>query len=978
SLDDISLTSKQLSWDYDLDNIEGFMINRRDDSDWQEEIMVSPDARTWLDTTAAVNKHIQYKIKAVAGENESEFVTSVILDNMMVAVDSFTISQVSASRFLLTWQQDHIIGEEGFVIKRKIDEEVWEEIAVLEPDTQEYEDDLAVRSFDKVYYEIYSFVGDELSPPAAVSSDIFFPGPAAVEYEKLAINRIKLTWQEEINGEEGFYIDLFIDGVTLERYALLDENTTEWIDEQAPLNHDLQYKVHAFAGDNTSNYTVTTIIDNTFPAVSDLVVEQQNVHQFYLSWDQDNIIGEEGFIILRSINEGEFQQIADLAIDTEEFLDDICQRDSLENVAYQIYSYLGEDFSDIVEVDTDIEFILNCILEFEILEISRIKLLWQDTCNGEEGYYIDRYLDGIGWNTEYGTADAESEEWIDENPPVNGNVIYRVRAFCGIYESDCIETGEISNFIPAIEGFNVGQVNIHTYQLTWEQEHIIGEEGLILSRSINDGELLQIAELEADTESYLDDICMRDSLANIAYQIRCYLGEEFSDAVVCDIEVEFPAPTNLTYDRLAVNRISLTWQDNSDGEEGFEIDRQINGSEWVEGYGTTTENIVNWIDENALINQNITYRVRAFAGIYESETLETSEINNVIPPPHNLELEVINVNEIRLTWEYEMQGIEGFRIEKQVIGGVWELYTDNIGPELREWDDNDINYYDNYRINSFYQQYNSEASNVVTVTIPDFVLITSGEYTWGQNDDIQTIEYNYFIMKYEVTNLQYVTYLEEAYLEGDVWIEDDDVYGYYEGDEYFSLGDYSFYDLGMPEYDNYARISFNDNSFIINEPGGYNIGDFDHHPVVELSWFGANAYAEFYGWRLPTEEEWEKAARGMTGDEYPWGNDLSGDRANYRESGDPWDDGTTPVGYYNGENGTVDSPSPYGCYDMCGNVQDWTDSWYGGIYPAFRVLRGGRWSSWSSNDWFRSWYRDNHSPIENPSNSGFRCARTVE
>ena len=61
-LDDISLTSKLLSWDYELDNIEGFMINRRDDTEWQEEIMVSPDERTWLDTVAAVNKHIQYKI----------------------------------------------------------------------------------------------------------------------------------------------------------------------------------------------------------------------------------------------------------------------------------------------------------------------------------------------------------------------------------------------------------------------------------------------------------------------------------------------------------------------------------------------------------------------------------------------------------------------------------------------------------------------------------------------------------------------------------------------------------------------------------------------------------------------------------------------------------------------------------------------------------------------------------------------------
>jgi len=260
----------------------------------------------------------------------------------------------------------------------------------------------------------------------------------------------------------------------------------------------------------------------------------------------------------------------------------------------------------------------------------------------------------------------------------------------------------------------------------------------------------------------------------------------------------------------------------------------------------------------------------------------------------------------------------------------------------------------------------------------EWCLVEAGTYTWGQYDEIQTIDYDYEIMKYKVTNAQYVVYLEEALEASEVWIEDDDVYGYYEGDENYDAGNYVFYDLGTPVDYNYGQISYNGNSFLINVPSGYSAGDFDDHPVVEVSWFGSDAFAEHYGWKLPTEQEWEKAARGMTGYEYPWGDNWSGDRANYKDSGDPWDNGTTPVGYYNGENGTTDSPSPYGCYDMCGNVVGWTDTWFSGTIPC-RVLRAGLWNNSYSSDVLRSWYRnvDYRGSTLTDSLFGFRCVRTL-
>jgi len=236
----------------------------------------------------------------------------------------------------------------------------------------------------------------------------------------------------------------------------------------------------------------------------------------------------------------------------------------------------------------------------------------------------------------------------------------------------------------------------------------------------------------------------------------------------------------------------------------------------------------------------------------------------------------------------------------------------------------------------------------------DMVLIPAGEFLMGSTDGdldekpVHNVYLDaYYLDKHEVTHTQFCEFLNEKGNQeegGEKW-------------------------LGIVDSD--CPIEYKNGKYQPKPAYG-------DHPVVEVSWYAARAYAEWAGKRLPTEAEWEKAARGgLVGKTYPWGDSIDPSRANYEENVGH----SIPVGSY--------PPNGYGLYDMAGNVWEWCSDWYSENYyetsPAenpqgpnkasYRVRRGGGWRNLARG--VRCADRFSCNPVGTRSALGFRCAKSA-
>jgi len=261
------------------------------------------------------------------------------------------------------------------------------------------------------------------------------------------------------------------------------------------------------------------------------------------------------------------------------------------------------------------------------------------------------------------------------------------------------------------------KLSISEIRLDWKDNCSV-EKGYKIDKKVGYGNWqIDYGSLSANITNWSDSNAEINNF--LQYRVYCYiesLNSEFVETEV--INNSIPSPTNLHYEKLSISTIKLDWQDNSNGEAGFKIDKKVGNSSWQIVYDTISEDIEEWFDENADINETIKYRVYAYYGNFNSEKTTTPAIDNTIPVPENLTYQILSNNKIRLQWEYNISGISGFKVLRQIEEGSWDIAT-TLNSNVLHWTDYSFTFESefHYRIIAFYENYNSDYSNEVIIKV---------------------------------------------------------------------------------------------------------------------------------------------------------------------------------------------------------------------------------------------------------------------
>jgi len=268
---------------------------------------------------------------------------------------------------------------------------------------------------------------------------------------------------------------------------------------------------------------------------------------------------------------------------------------------------------------------------------------------------------------------------------------------------------------------NISQTSITSCQLTWT-DNSTNEQGFRIDRK-KDSEAWIVGYINVGanvTELNEQDL---EAPSTYSYKVYGFADENVTTTIEGNINMSFPAPTNLTYEKQTITSICLSWQDNCIFEEGYIIEKKAGEDPWQIEYATVSENLQEWTDTSVEINEEIQYRVYAYSGTTQSGSIETGIIDNTFPAPTNLNYEQISINSIQLSWQDNSIGEEGFQIDKKVGTNTWLEEYGIVGENTETWIDTAVEIIQEiqYRIFSYHSNSQSgtiETGIIINITIP--------------------------------------------------------------------------------------------------------------------------------------------------------------------------------------------------------------------------------------------------------------------
>ncbi|MCF7859353.1 MAG: fibronectin type III domain-containing protein [Candidatus Cloacimonetes bacterium] len=603
SLDDQSI---RLTWDDKYNYEKGFKIYRKTGNDDFIEIAVTEaDARYYIDEKLEDGKTYVYNILAFTDINESRPSKTESAELKFPSPQKLYIEVLNDHSAKLYWVDSSNLAE-SYILERMVNDGDYEVLKKLNKNDRDYLDENMQLGGEYTYRIKAKSKINESEYSNEIGTKTDFPGPENLYVENIDDQSLKLYWEDNCAFETGYRLERKVSGGEFQKIADLEPNQTHYLDSGLTFGINYNYRVIAFTQESESAYSNILSTKTIFPEptyLSVLIIDDQALK---LSW-VDNCAFDEGFRIERKMGKQEFVVIKELPADVTTYLDS-----GLQYGSQYIYRIAAKTKTNISNFSSEIiartVFPEPAYLSSEILDDRTVTIYWEDKCDFETGFVIERKIED-GEFTKLVDLAANTTSYTDKSLQFEKTYYYRVQATTAVNGSDFSNVEYVSTIFPPPSDLTVEIVSAALIKLKWH-DNCYFEKGYQIERSKNNGSYKILKKSAANVVEYTDKDLSYDS--DYSYRIAAFTDintSHYTNTVMKYYGLITPA--NYKLDVIADRQVKLSWEDNSNIEEGFRIQRRTENEDF-KTIASVPANSEMYIDKNTKVHTRYYYRISSF------------------------------------------------------------------------------------------------------------------------------------------------------------------------------------------------------------------------------------------------------------------------------------------------------------------------------------------------------------------------------
>jgi len=508
------------------------------------------------------------------------------------------------------------------------------------------------------------------------------------------------TELERIWGEQGFEEGFIINrGEGNSGFTVIDTVFTgemEFVDSDLSFGSTYKYRVCAYANIYKSGYVTLYSVFTIFPTPTNLTAMATSDQSIALSWS-DNCSFEDGYEVWRKTGSGTYEVIDSTAVNGTAYADSGLTYG--ESYKYKVRAFTELNLSNYAdEVSTTTTFPAPSDLTATATSDQTIALSWSHNCSFEDGYEVWRKT-GSGTYEVIDSTAVNGTAYADSGLTYGEQYTYKVCAFTDMNRTSDSNEESIELVILPPSGLTLTGLTDQVIQLSWT-DNCWFETGQELWRKAGAGSFALLDSLTANITTYSDSGLTYGETYN--YKLRCLTDQNvsaYSDSVSGG--TIFPAPSNLSAVALNDHQIELTWDDNCDFEEGFEIQQQQGGNGWII-LDSVQLNVTSLTVSNLILDIPYRFKVKAFTDANSSDYTNSVTGVTIFPAPTNLSI-LQSGDYAFMSWMDNCTFEMGYRIERSEDLGNTYAEIDTVTANSVDYTDTtvimDVDYI--YRVKAF-------------------------------------------------------------------------------------------------------------------------------------------------------------------------------------------------------------------------------------------------------------------------------------